>query len=231
MEQDYQEIDLLELIQIVLRRWWIIAAFMIVAVIGSAYITTSVITPMYKAQSKLFIGKETDSIAGINFSDLQIDDQLVVDYRELIKTRLVTTEVIEALNLDISVDLFISGLTIDTIKDSRFIYINYTGDNPELCADIVNQLSDSLIVQAVDIVGVKNVRIVDEALVPEKPVSPSLMMNVAIAGVLGAMLGVFLIFVLHMLDNTFKREEDVEKQLGLGVLGIVPAFEGEERGK
>ncbi len=147
----------------------------------------------------------------------------------MIKTRLVTLEVISALNLNASVTEFISGLTIETIKDSRFIHISFTGDDPELAADIVNALSENLIKNAVNIVGVKNVTIVDYAIVPEGPVSPSLLMNVAIAGVLGIMLGLALIFILHMMDNTFKREEEVEKHLGIGVFGIVPAFKGEER--
>ncbi len=59
------------------------------------------------------------------------------------------------------------------------------------------------------------------------------MKNVAIAVALGdACWDCFIIFILHMMDNTFKKEEDIEKHLRhVGVLGIVPVFEGEERGQ
>ncbi len=44
----------------------------------------------------------------------------------------------------------------------------------------------------------------------------------AIAGVLGLMLGMFLVFLLEYLDNTIKTPEDVERYLGLPVIGTIP---------
>lgn len=229
MDQEYQEIDLRELLHIVLAKWWLILIFLVLSTVLAAYITISFITPMYEAKSTLFIGKESDSIAGISFSDLQVDNKLVVDYRELIKTRLVTEEVIGDLNLDISVNEFIERLSVTTIKDSRFIHITFQDSNPKTSAMIANKLSATLVDKAVDVVGVENVMIVDHAIVPQGQVSPNLKMNVTISGMLGIMLGLFCVFLLHMLDNTVKREEDIEKHLGLSVLGVVPLFDGEER--
>ena len=120
-------------------------------------------------------------------------------------------------------------LSVSGIKDSRFIHIVFQDTDPVLAARITNELSDSLVANAERIVGVENVMVVDTAVTPENPVSPNLLMNLAIAAVLGAMLGMFLIMVLHMLDNTFKREDDIERQLGITVLGVVPRFEGERR--
>lgn len=229
MEQEFQEIDLREIIHIVLAKWWVILIFIILSTGITAYVTMNYVTPMYSANSTLFIGKESDSIAGIDIKDLQIDDQLVTDYRELIKTRLVTEEVISRLNLDVSVSKFIEHLQVSTIKDSRFIHISYEDASPETAAIITNELSEELVAKAVDIVGVKNVQIVDKAIEPTLPVSPNVKLNIAVAGVLGAMLALFCIFLLHMMDNTIKREEDIENYLGLSVLGVVPKFEGDER--
>jgi len=47
--------------------------------------------------------------------------------------------------------------------------------------------------------------------------------------VLGMAVAVCVILLQHMLDNTFKKEQDVEKELGLPVLGLIPVFKGEER--
>jgi capsular polysaccharide biosynthesis protein len=227
--EEYEEIDIRELLHIILEKWWVIALFTVIAVAVSAYVTIEMIDPVYEAKSTLFIGNESDSIAGISFSDLQVDDQLVVDYQELIKTRLVTEEVILALNLPTTVDKFVEQLSVSGIKDSRFMHIVFQDTDPQLAARIANELSDSLVSNAESIVGVENVVVVDTAVPPEQPISPNLLMNVAISAVLGAMLGMFLIMVLHMMDNTFKREDDIERQLGISVLGVVPKFEGERR--
>ena len=231
MEQEYQEIDLRELIHIVLAKWWLIVIFFVFSIGITAFVTINYITPMYEAKSTLFIGKETNNIAGISLSDLQFDNKLVVDYRELIKTRLVTEEVIERLDLDVTVSGFVSRLSVATITDSRFINISFQDANPETAARVANVLSEVLVDKAVDVVGVKNVRIVDEAIPPMGPISPRLYLNIAIAGVLGIMIAVFCIFVINMLDNTIKKEEDIEKYLQLSVLGVVPKFKGDERSK
>ena len=48
------------------------------------------------------------------------------------------------------------------------------------------------------------------------------MMNMAIAAVLGAMIGLFVVFLIEYLDNKLKTPQDIEKYLGLSVLGVVP---------
>lgn len=231
MEQEFREFDLRELFHIVLAKGWLILLFLVVSIGIAAYVTEELVTPMYAAQTTLFIGKESDTLGGISIGELQLNDKLVVDYRELIKTRLVTEEVINVLKLDITVKSFISRLEVSTIKDSRFINITFQDPNPETAALITNKLSSTLVEKAVEVVGVENVRIVDAAITPEGPVSPNLKMNIAIAGVFGIMLALACIFLMNMLDNTAKKEEDIEKHLGLSVLGVVPKFEGEERSK
>ena len=49
----------------------------------------------------------------------------------------------------------------------------------------------------------------------------------AISLVLGLMAGVLAAFVLEFFDTSIKTPEDVEKYLGLPVLGILPYVEGE----
>lgn len=232
MEQEFQESDLRELLHIVLVKWWLILLFLVVSAGLAAYVTGNYITPIYAAKTTLFIGKETNSIGGeISIGELQLNDKLVIDYRELIKTRLVTEEVIKDLKLDITVDAFVKHLEVATIKDSRFINITFEDPNPQTAAMITNKLSSTLVEKAVEVVGVENVRIVDEAILPTEQVSPNLKMNVVAAGVLGVLLALACIFLLNMLDNTVKKEEDIEKYFNLSVLGIVPKFKGDERSK
>lgn len=229
MEQEYQEIDLIEVFWVVLRKWWLIILLMVIAGGAAYYVTDTYITPVYKAESTLFIGKESDILSNISLSDVSLDNKLVLDYRELIKTRLVTEEVIEELSLITTTKGLIENLSIDVIADSRFMHISYEDPIPERATQIVNSLSDVLANRAMDIVGVDNVKIVDYAIVPVEPISPSKMKNVAIAAVLGAMVALGIIFLQMLMDNTVKTEEDVEKILGLSVLGVIPEFKGEVR--
>lgn len=224
MGEEYQEIDLLELVGIVLRKWWLILLFVIIAGGTSYYVTDNYITPTYEAKAKLFIGKEADLLGEISLGELQLDNKLVVDYRELLKTRLVTEEVIQELGLNITTGQLVNNLSVETISDSRFINIIYVDTTPEVAAAITNKLAEVLVDSVQEIIGIKNVQIVDAAIVPISPIAPSKVMNVAIAVVLGGMLALFVIFILHLIDNTIKKEEQLEKKLGVPVLGVIPKY-------
>jgi len=67
-----------------------------------------------------------------------------------------------------------------------------------------------------------DIRIIDEARIPEDPIKPNKKLNLAIGGILGLMLGVMLTFFMEYMDNTIKTTDDIERYLGLPVLGIIP---------
>ncbi|MET3438021.1 polysaccharide biosynthesis tyrosine autokinase [Sphingomonas sp. 1185] len=71
-------------------------------------------------------------------------------------------------------------------------------------------------------VGVNNISIVDSADVPQKPSSPRLLLNLAISILSGFVLGVVLAFGLEQLDESIVDPAEVERRLGLPLLGSVP---------
>ena len=66
--------------------------------------------------------------------------------------------------------------------------------------------------------------VVDYAVVPAAPVKPDKMMNTVIAAVLGEILIVMLIFLREYMDKTVKTERDIEKYVGVPVIGSIPNF-------
>ncbi|MBI3307294.1 MAG: polysaccharide biosynthesis tyrosine autokinase [Candidatus Omnitrophica bacterium] len=67
-----------------------------------------------------------------------------------------------------------------------------------------------------------NMMLVDRANPPPKPSKPQPLINLAIALVLGLGGGVLLAFFIEYLDSTIKIPDDIEKGLGLDLLGIIP---------
>lgn len=73
--------------------------------------------------------------------------------------------------------------------------------------------------------GDTSVVVVSEASTPINPIKPNKMLNMAIAMVLGLMVFTLLAFILEYLDNTLKTPEDIEKELQLPVLGLIPKMD------
>ena len=90
---------------------------------------------------------------------------------------------------------------------------------------VANSVAKSFMANIVDIMQVDNVTVVDEARVPVNPVKPQKQLIIAVAGFLGLMSSLFLVFLLEYLDNTIKTPNDVERSLGLPVLATVPRFQ------
>ena len=67
-----------------------------------------------------------------------------------------------------------------------------------------------------------NIRIVDNAVMPEKPIRPRKLLNLAIGLCAGALFGVLFAFIMEFFDQTVKNSEDLENKLKLPVLGFVP---------
>ena len=229
---DTEEIDLKELLYIFRLRWKLVALMMILALAVSGFVSFRVLKPIYQAEATLFVGRESGSqIAGIDLSQFSLEQKLVVDYREIILSRLVAREVIDTLDLDMGISSFQNRIKVTTVRESRLFKIAFESTEPALARDVANLLSEVIIVKAQDIMDVKNIQIIDRAETPQNPIRPNKTMNLAIAGVLGLMIGCFMVFLLEYLNQTIKSAKDVERHLHLTTLGEIPAFEGEERGK
>ncbi len=74
-----------------------------------------------------------------------------------------------------------------------------------------------------------NIRVVDPAITPKKPVRPRKLLNLVIGLFGGALLGLLLAFGLEFLDQSVKSSEDLETKLKLAYLGFVPLEKSKKR--
>jgi len=88
---------------------------------------------------------------------------------------------------------------------------------------------DSLIAKLNDVaVGselkTRNASIVDLAVFPGSPYSPRLALNLAVGLLIFLALAAMIVYLLELLNNTFSNPEQIEKELGLSILGILPSI-------
>lgn len=93
--------------------------------------------------------------------------------------------------------------------------------------DTNRQLYESLLqrfkqVSAEAGIATNNVAIVDTAEPPRKPTSPRPALNLALSVVAGIALALFYAFGREYLDDSIRDPQDVERKLGLPLLGVVP---------
>ncbi len=67
-----------------------------------------------------------------------------------------------------------------------------------------------------------NVSVLDYAMPPRFAIKPRKRSNLMLGALFGLFLGIGVVFFLDYLDNTFRTPQDIEKYLGLSVLGVIP---------
>lgn len=73
-----------------------------------------------------------------------------------------------------------------------------------------------------------NISVLDRAIPPIYPVSPNKRLNLVLGVLMGLFLGIATAFFLDYLDNTFHVPDDIERDLQLNTLAIVPKFDREQ---
>ncbi|MEH1823865.1 MAG: polysaccharide biosynthesis tyrosine autokinase [Nostoc sp.] len=79
-------------------------------------------------------------------------------------------------------------------------------------------------VQVVENQNVGNARVISEALVPEKPISPRIALNLILGGFLGIVLAVGISLILESTDKSLKTVEAAKELLRYPLLGTIPLY-------
>ncbi|VDN46149.1 conserved protein of unknown function [Petrocella atlantisensis] len=228
--KNHLEISFMEFLNTCVKRWWQLLAFALAGALLSYLFVMSFTVPVYEAHTTLFIGDEPaeDENTRMTMQDFEVSQQLINDYKEILRTRRVAENVIEATRLDLPIDVLRSNMMIENVGTTRLFVIGYTDPDPEIAAEVANTFSEQLSIAITGIVGLENIQIIDEALVPEYPVGPSDVMYIVVGGFLGILFG--MVFIIIRLFSSKKRLQDareIEELLGLPVLSEIPGYKME----
>ena len=98
---------------------------------------------------------------------------------------------------------------------------------------MASQIADAIRVAAADhiqnVMNTEAVNVVDEANIPDEPVSPSIKKNGLIGAIAGAFIAIVIIIIVYLTNDTIQTSEDVERYLGVSTLGIIPILQKDRK--
>ena len=110
------------------------------------------------------------------------------------------------------------------LNEKEIQYLNLQRDadsNQQLYEAVLKRLKETGITGGLE---TNNVSVIEEATPPRIPIRPRKSVNLVISIVVGLLVGVGTALTLEYFDTTVKTPDDVERYLGLPVIGIVPQF-------
>lgn len=214
-----EEIDISQLLDYFKSKIVYIIFAMALAFCLSAIYVYQFRVPEYTSYTTVLL---TQSGESINANDLNMNNSLVSNYSEIIKSKRVLNQVISNLSLDMEYAGLQSKIVVGEVNDTDLIKISVTNEDAELAADIANEIANVFSKEIPLIYGTQNTSIIDVAEVSKIPSSASAIKIILIVTLAGAFVAVGIVFVVFYFDTTIKNEEEIERLTGLPVIGVIP---------
>ncbi len=224
-------IDMMQIAGILLRHFWIIVFSGVLVGMGALIFTKLTTTPTYTSSTKMYVLSRGQSASDVTSSDLQLSAVLASDYAQLIKDRTVTESVIAELGLSMNSAALASKISVDMPGQGRIITISVTDTDPYMAAKLATTVRDTAATHIKEVMDSEAVNVVEEANIPEGQTMFNYKKNGLAGIVLGMAVAIGIIMLQYMMNDTIKNAEDVERYLGLSLLGSIPIMENERRKK
>ena len=218
-----ETISLQDLFKTIRKRLGLIILLTLLAIIIAGVVSYFLLTPVYETSTEILVNQNPAETGQLINQNIQTDLQLINTYSGIIKSPAILDQVVEELDLDMNSDQLDNNITVSNADQSQIINIAVQDEDPARAVDIANTTVDVFETDIQELMNVDNVSVLSPAVLKEnpEPVSPNPLLNMAIAAVVGLMLGVGIAFLLEYLDTTIKDEQDIEEFLGIPVIGVI----------
>ncbi|PRR84072.1 YveK family protein [Clostridium vincentii] len=225
-----ESITLPEIIDALRKRWKIIVLTTLIITTFTIFVSLYLIKPKYEASTKVFVGKESsNNIQEYTSSDIQMYQQLLKTYSNVIMTKNFVESAIEGGNITSTKEEILSNLNVAPKTDTQILEIKYSSYDKAEAKQVAEELTNEFIIVSTKLIPNANVQIIEKASLPENPVSPNKILNISIGLLLGIITGLGVAIILDFKDTTFSYKEELEKEIKLPVLGVIPKFNGIRR--
>ncbi len=229
------EIRVTDLWLILKRCWWIMLAVLLIAAVSVSVFTVATHKDEYTAKAVVWaLGSNAGSTASTSTSDVSIGTYLINDYRQLLITDTFLQDVVREIDPSVKeTDLssraqrLRSMIKVEHEEETRVMYVSVTSVSREearVIADkLVNLFCDHVNNSYADAKkGQELIKPFGDVVSPETPSNPISYLTIAAIAVICAILVYIVYFILFLLDDKISTAEDVQKHLGVNMLGMIP---------
>ncbi|MFW6870149.1 polysaccharide biosynthesis tyrosine autokinase [Nocardioides sp. CPCC 206347] len=224
-------LDFKQFLMVLRRRWISVAALVLVALAASSAITFTR-TPAYESRAQVFLTVDvrdtTDAYAASLFASGRASA-----YADLASSTELASRVIDQLGLDLTSEQLASRIKAEVVESTSLIELRVKDTDPQRAQLIAEVVTNEFTKYVEDLEAPTEgsasqirVRVTDEATLNRSQVSPDVLLNLVVAGLIGLLVGVALAVARDLLDRTIRTADDVAELTESPVLASI-GFDGD----
>ena len=219
--------ELREVLTALRAAWW----FPVVGLVTGALAALAVSllqTPEYTSETQLFVSTTDATSTSDVFQGSQFSQQRVTSYAQLLTGEEMAQRVIDRLDLDMTAGQLSDGVSATAVTDTVLIDITVTDPSAAQAQRIATALGEEFTtfaaeLETTDVSGASPVKVTvtDSPSKPVSPSSPQTTRNLALGGLVGALMGAVLAIARTRLDRSVRDAEEAAELAGAPVIGVM----------
>lgn len=215
---------LLELIKLLRKHLKLVIALPIACALATAVFAWLFMPNQYSASVSMYVLTKSDSESGgVSNTDLTASQMLTNDVANLIESDRVLSDAASALHMG---SLAGYDVQVTSATTTRVLTLTVTGESAQSVAIVANQLAATTDNVAQEVMDVRAVNAIDQAVEPSSPSGPPRAMYTAVAFLAGIFLAVAIVVLIDMVNTRVRSAEEAEELLGLPIIGRIPTIKG-----
>ncbi|MBQ8833649.1 MAG: polysaccharide biosynthesis tyrosine autokinase [Oscillospiraceae bacterium] len=231
---DEIEIDLSRLIGAVVNKAWLVGLVAVACAVVTFLGTFFFISPKYQSTAMFYVNNNSLSLGeaslSITSSDISASRGLVKSYIVILKTRESLNDVIDYAGVDRTYAELKSMISAEAVDSTEIFQVVVTSEDPAEAEKIADAIAYILPKRISSIIEGTSAKVVDSAVLPVKPSSPSYTKNTMLGFAIGLALMAAIIVLRELMDITIRTEDDIAQSCKHPVLAAVPDMELHSKG-
>jgi len=230
-QTNLKTIALKDLWDIFVKRAWVMILAALVA--GGAFFGINKLTweAEYSSKATLYIlsTKEEGTTSSGLSTDIAVASKIINDCTHFLKSHKVIDEVIAALDIDVAdsersakIKDIASKISTNNPTDTRFLEVTVSAKTPEEAKVIVDAICEIGSYEINETLGIKQVNLYEHGILNEEPSNKTSLTTYILVALVAAVLVYGIFFIRFMLDDSIWTDDEIDKYLGLSVLGDIP---------
>lgn len=228
------EIDLQKILSAIVRRIWLVGIVSALCAVIMFLVTFFAISPKYEASAKFYVNNNSISVGNTSVSltsgDLTTSRNLVDSYIVILNTRETLNDVIDYAEVNRSYESLEKMISAEAVDNTEIFNVTVTSTDPREAEKIANAIAYILPKRISTIIEGTSAKVVEAAVVPVKPSSPSYSKNTIVGFLLGFVVMVAIVALREIFDTTIRTEEDISQSCSCPVLTSVPDMQVSGKG-